>query len=96
MLFFDETHIHIDGNVNKQNYKIYRPKNSHQFHEEPFYPVQNGSWYGIWAGGVNRALFFEDVGRNASTVNRERYNDMISAFLWSKLDRIYVDNLWFQ
>ena len=48
---------------------------------------------GLWANGITGAYFFKDDANRTVTVNGERYRDMISNFLFPKLQAL---DMWFQ
>ena len=52
-------------------------------------------WCGVWAGGVIGPYFFENEAGNALTVNGLSYRNMITEFLWSKLDGMDMDGATF-
>ena len=54
------------------------------------------AWCGLWAGELIGPYFFEDDDGNATTVNQERYRDMVTISLLPYLDDIDIEQLWFQ
>ena len=50
----------------------------------------------FWENGIIGPYFFEDGAGNAVTVNAERYQSMLSDFLWPQLSHTDVSGLYFQ
>ena len=53
-------------------------------------------WYGFHAGGVNGPYFFVDENERHATVNGERYRAMLEDYLWPELDKLDINDMWFQ
>lgn len=97
ILFSDEAHFHLNGYVNKQNCRIWATENPRVIQEVSLYPKRVTVWCAMWAGGVLGPFFFEDEENDAAlTVNGERYRDMITSFLWPKIEENNLHELWFQ
>ena len=60
------------------------------------HPQRVTVWCGFWEGGIIGPYFFENEAGQVATVNGARYRDMITQFFLSKLDNIYVTNMWLQ
>lgn len=95
-IFNDEAHFQLNGVVNKQNCRIWGTENPHFVVEKDMHPQRVIVWCGLWAEGVIGPYFFENETGKIVTVNAEWYRDMISNFLWPKLDDIDVSDMWFQ
>lgn len=92
----DEAHFQLNGQVNKQNCRIWGEENPRIIQEQPLHAEKVTVWCGLWSQGIIGPYFFEnDVGK-AVTVNGERYNRMINEFLWPKLEEIDTSDLYFQ
>lgn len=50
----------------------------------------------VLAGVVIGSYFFEDEHKNAETENRNRFQNMISNFLWPFLDDMDTGQMWLQ
>ena len=46
----DETHFHLGGYVNEQNWRIWSSENLKMIIEKPLYPQSITVWCGLWAG----------------------------------------------
>lgn len=47
-------------------------------------------WCGFWDGGLIGFYFFKDSAGNTVTMNGERYNTIISDFLWLHLKKLEI------
>jgi len=95
ILFSDEVHFTMDGFVNKQNCRIC-DENPRVIQKRGLHPKKVTVWCAFWANGIIEPYFFEDDAGNAVTVNAERYQSMLSDFLWSQLNHIDVSDVYFQ
>lgn len=68
----DETHFHLSGAVNKQNFRYWAENNPREVHERPLHSPKVTVWCAISKFGVIGPYFFEEGGRN-TTVNAQRY-----------------------
>lgn len=93
MIFSDEAHFHLSGSVNKQTCRFWGTTNPRIIAENPLYPPNVTVWCGIWANGVVGPYFFENDDENALTVSYKRYRDVISEFLWPKLEGMDLGNI---
>ena len=96
IIFSDEAHFELNGYVNKQNCRIWGAENPREIQERPLHPQRVTVWCGLWFGGLIGPYFFENEDGNAVTVNGLRYREMITTFLWPKLEDIDIDDMWFQ
>ena len=96
IILTDEAHFHLGGYVNKQNCRIWGSENPRVIVEKPLHPQRVTVWCGLWSGGVIGPYFFENEVGSTVTVNGLRYREMINDFLWSELDGIDLDNVYFQ
>lgn len=90
VVYSDEAHFYLNGTVNKQNCRIWATENPHAIHQQPLHDSKTTVWCGFWAGGVIGPFFFDE------TVNGDRYREMLTKFLWPKLNELDLDNMWFQ
>lgn len=96
IIFSDEAHFWLNGYVNKQNCRIWADTNPHEVHQKQLHPEKVTVWCGFWSGGIIGPYFFENENGSSITVNGERYREMINNFLWTKLDGMDTDDMWFQ
>jgi hypothetical protein len=74
--FSDEGWFHLDGYVNKQNYRIWSGENPHAVRTATLHPVKVGVWLAVSRQRVYGPVFFN------FTVNSERYIQyMLQPFL---------------
>ncbi|GFX38294.1 uncharacterized protein TNCV_3813401 [Trichonephila clavipes] len=96
ILFSDEVHFWLNGDVNKQNCRIWSEANPQVYVETPLHPEKLTVWCALWAGGIIGPYFFKnDEGHNV-TVNGDRYRAMITYFFITELNNHDVQKLWFQ
>jgi len=93
----DEAHFHLNGNVNKQNFRSWSPMNPRQLHERPLHCDKVTVWAAVAKFGVIGPYFFEENGRSV-TVNSARYVAIIRVFLLPALRRRRLNRfrIWFQ
>jgi len=60
LLMIDETHFHLSGYVNKQNYRYWAPENPQELHQRPLHNKRLTVWCGIASFGILGPYFFED------------------------------------
>jgi Helix-turn-helix domain (DUF4817) len=96
IIFSDEAHFHLNGFVNKQNCRIWGSENPRVIKEKQMHPQRVTVWCGIWSQGLIGPYFFEDGQGKAVTVNGVRYREMLTNFLWPRLDQMDIQNVWFQ
>lgn len=96
IIFSDEAHFDLNGYVNKQNCRIWGEENPRIIQEQQFYPQRVTVWCSFWAEGVIGPYFFEGEDGKALTVNGNRYREMVTNFLWSRLERMDLQDIWFQ
>ena len=64
--------------------------------EKPLYPQRVTVWCGFWAGGIIGPYFFENEAGAAVSVNELRSRTMINEFLWTELEDMDMDDIYFQ
>ncbi|GFT37236.1 uncharacterized protein TNCV_1126851 [Trichonephila clavipes] len=93
ILFSDEAHFWLNGNVNKQKCSIWSEANPQVYVETPLHPEKLTVWCALWAGGIIGPYFFKiDEGHNV-TVNSDRYRAMITNFFIPELNNHDVQEL---
>ncbi|GBM46850.1 hypothetical protein AVEN_271170-1 [Araneus ventricosus] len=63
----DEAHFHLDGYVNRQNWRVWGTENPHFAIEKSLYPRRVTVWCALSSRGIVEAIFFEQ------TVDSARY-----------------------
>ena len=96
IIFSDETHFDLGGYVNKQNFRIWDTVNPHAYIEKPTHPKRITVWCGFWSAGIIGTFFSENEQKDAITVNGDRYRDMLTEFLITKIEEDDIGNIWFQ
>ena len=93
----DEAHFHLNGYVNKQNFRFWSNFNPHELHEKPLHSEKVTVWCAISAKFIVGPYFFEEKGETL-TVTSDRYLAMLKDFFIPELSRLNVNlaNTWFQ
>jgi hypothetical protein len=91
----DEAHFHLNGSVNKQNYRYWAMENPRELHQRPLYSPKVTVWCAVTPFCVIGPYFFEENGITV-TVTSARYINMIESFFEPKLRRRGTDiqNVW--
>ena len=91
-----EAHFHLNGIVNKQNFRYWSTINPRQVHEHPQHCVRVTVWAAVARFGVIGPYFFEENGRSV-TVNSACYVVIIRNFLVTELRRRRLNQfqIWF-
>ena len=58
----DEAHFHLNGAVNKQNYRYWAAENPRQLHEKPLHSPKVTVWCAVGKFGVNGPSFLKKMG----------------------------------
>ena len=69
----DETHFHLSGFVNKQNFRYWSATNPIELHERPLHSSKVTVWCKISSFGIIGPYLFEDESEKAGTVTGPRY-----------------------
>jgi len=96
-IIMSEAHFHLNGSVNKQNFRYWAPQDPHEVHERPLYSPKVTVWCAIGKVGLIVPYFLMKIWIT-TTVNSARYTDMINNFLELELRsrRTNNQNVWFQ
>ena len=70
-------------------------KTPHAYMEKPKHPKRVTGWCGFWSTDIIRP-FFENEQAETVTVNGDRYRAMLNEFLFTKIDKKDIGNIWFQ
>lgn len=98
ILFSDEAHFHLNGFVNKQNFRYWCAEQPSLKHQKPLHCQKVTVWAAISAKGLIGPYFFENSRGQALTVNTDRYVAMLQEFLRPSLSGMqeYNSLTWFQ
>jgi hypothetical protein len=98
LIMSDEAHFHLNGNVNKQNFRYWAAETPHMLHQKPLHSEKVTVWCGVSAFGVLGPYFFENATGQSVTVTSDRYVELLREFLNDELCRLHVDTrlVWFQ
>jgi len=58
IMISDEAHFHLNGSVNKHNFRYWAPQNPHKVHERPLHIPKVTVWCAIGKVGVIGPYFF--------------------------------------
>lgn len=97
LIMSDEAHFHLNGYVNKQNFRYWSEKNPEELHERPLHSPKVTVWCGVTKKCVIGPYFFEENGQTV-TVNSQRYLTMLNDFLIPEIrrNRLNHNRIWFQ
>ncbi len=91
ILFTDEAHFYLHGDVNSHNMRYWSYQNPRLIKEKPLHSPKITVWAGVASFGVIGPYVFE------GTVNGERYRQMLNEFLLPELRRRRkLKSTWFQ
>lgn len=95
IIFSDEAHFHLSGELNKQNGRYYSEENPRVIVESGLHPKRCTAWVGLAAWGLIGPFFYEDDDGRTATA---RYLDMLKDFVTEDLQhhRGHNRNTWFQ
>ncbi|XP_053946986.1 uncharacterized protein LOC128855816 isoform X2 [Anastrepha ludens] len=93
----DEVHFDLNGNVNKQNCRIWSTSNPQILHETELHPLRVTVWCAVSSRCIVGPYFFEENGHTV-TVTGDRYLKMLKEFFYPELrrKRIPFNSVWFQ
>ena len=93
----DEAHFDLNGNVNKQNCRIWDAQNPQVLHEKELHPLRVTVWCAVSSRCLVGPYFFEENGQTV-TVTGDRYLNMLRNFFYPELRRrrIPFRSVWFQ
>jgi hypothetical protein len=77
----DKVYFHLNGTINKQNFKYWSDHNPYELHECPLHNPKVTVWCGVSTVGITGPYFFENEYGQAMTVTAECYKDMLETFL---------------
>ena len=93
----DEAHFHLNGTVNKQNFRYWASENPRELHQRPLHSPKVTVWCGMGKFGIFGPFFFEE-GEDTATVTSDRYIRMFENYFLPELrrQRINTASMWFQ
>lgn len=94
----DEAHFHLNGFVNKQNFRYWAEGNPTQLHQRPLHSKKVTVWCAMSSYGLIGPYFFENEDGVATTVTSDRYVTMLETFVAQELQAfpLITENAWFQ
>jgi len=95
LLNSDEAHFHLNGAVNKQNFRYWAERNPRELQEQPLHSLRVTVWCAVADFGVIGPYFFEEGGATV-TVTSDQYIETLETFLRPKLDDVDTEDVWFQ
>lgn len=98
ILWSDEAHFYLSGQVNRWNCRIWTPENPHAIVEKPLHDKKLTVWIGFTAEFLIGPYFFiDDETGQTTTVNGDRYLEMLDNFVIYQLrERNVLDETVFQ
>lgn len=84
ILWSDEAHFHVCGDINTHNCRIWADTNPHVGQQIPLHSPKVTVWCGFTASFIIGPYFYEEFGRNGlvtCSVNSHRYADMLENFV---------------
>lgn len=76
LIFSDEAHFYLNGEVNRQDFRLWSPENPHWFSEEPLHSQKVTVWLGIGIQGVVGPFFWEPLA-NERGINGRWYESLL-------------------
>ena len=86
LVFTDEAHFHLSGEVNRHNLRYYAEENPNVILTQPLHSPRVTVWAGVWAGGFLGPVFFDE------TVTGSRYLEMLNDVILPLLEQIVEFN----
>ena len=84
--FSDEAHFHLNGVVNRQNFRYWESEKPVEVAKRPLHSPKCTAWCPMSTHGIIGPFWFEDDGGDTVTVNAERCRKIPVKF-WSALRR---------
>ena len=80
----DEAHFHLSAFVKKQNCRYWSPTNPEILHQDPLHSPKVTVWCAVRSTTIIGPYFFQDDAGRTTTVNANRYVDMLTNFFFAK------------
>ncbi|GBN56348.1 hypothetical protein AVEN_11437-1 [Araneus ventricosus] len=90
ILWSDEAHFYLNGDVNTHNCRLWAVENPHAIQKYPLYPDKVTVWCGFMATFIIGPYFFEAITANGiqtCSVTGQRYRDMLRDFAISRFQQ---------
>ena len=96
LIMSDEAHFHLNGTVNKQNFRYWASENPRELHQRPLHSPKVTAWCGKGKCGIFGSFFFEE-GEDTATVTSDRYTRMFKNSFLPELRKrgINTASMWF-
>ena len=93
----DEAHFHLNGTVNKQNFRYWASENPRELYQRPLHSPKVIVWCGLGKCRIFGSFFFEE-GEETATVTLERYIQMFENCFLPELRKRGINwrSMWFQ
>uniref|UniRef100_A0A914Z2X2 Transposase n=1 Tax=Panagrolaimus superbus TaxID=310955 RepID=A0A914Z2X2_9BILA len=78
----DEAHFHLDGGVNRQDFRYWSAENPHFHTSKALNPPRLTVWAALGSSGVIGPFFFRGINGQTVNVNGQNYLAMLQQFYW--------------
>ena len=93
IIFSDESHIHLNKFMNKQNFRMWSRNKPMVVFEKPLHSLKVTVWCGMSGNRLYGPFFFEDAQTgNACTITKETYIEMLETVMNVEI----TPDIWFQ
>jgi hypothetical protein len=82
LTFSDEAHFHLDGGVNRHNFRYWSNENPQWTSEVALHSQRTTVWAAIWKDGIIGPFFFD------ANVTSERYLELLKDQFWPKVAQL--------
>ena len=96
IIYSDKAFFDFGGYANKQNCCFWGTENPHTYLEEPMHLKRVTVWCRFWSRGIIGLFFLKNEPVVAVTINGNRYRAMLNEFLYTKIEKENIGNIWFQ
>lgn len=90
----DEAHFHLNGYINRQNYRFWGIENPRQLHQHQAHSKKCTVWCGVMAERIIGPYFFENDAGQPEIIDGAQYRAMVEGFLRPEVGA--NQSLWFQ
>ena len=96
LIMIDEAHFHLNGTVNKQNFRYWASENPRELHQRPLHSPKVTLWCGLGKCGIFGPFLFE--GGETATVTSDRSIRMFENCFLPELRKRGINraSMWFQ
>lgn len=96
LIMSDEAHFNLSGCVNRQNLRFWSTENPMEIMEMPLHSERVTVWCGFTENAIIGPFFFEDGNGQTTTVNGERYGEMLNEYFIPAVDGMDLVDPFFQ